>query len=94
VLGTGFRPDIARYPFLDRDLVRAVRSIDGYPVLNSGFESSVAGLYFLGAVAAGAFGPLLRFVAGAPFASCRVARHLVGADRVPVAVSGPALETA
>ena len=94
VLGTGFRPDIARYPFLDRDLVRAVRSVDGYPVLNGGFESSVAGLYFLGAVAAGAFGPLLRFVAGAPFASTRVARHLVGADRVPVAVSGPALETA
>ncbi|HEX3831632.1 MAG TPA: NAD(P)-binding domain-containing protein [Solirubrobacteraceae bacterium] len=94
VLGTGFRPDIARYPFLDRELVRAVRSIDGYPVLNGGFESSVAGLYFLGAIAAGAFGPLLRFVAGAPFASSRVARHLVGAGRVPVAVSGPALETA
>jgi NADPH-dependent 2,4-dienoyl-CoA reductase/sulfur reductase-like enzyme len=94
VLGTGFRPDIARYPFLDSELVRAVRSIDGYPVLNGGFESSVAGLYFLGAVAAGTFGPLLRFVAGAPFASSRVARHLVGADRARAAVTGPALETA
>jgi hypothetical protein len=93
VLGTGFRPDIARYPFLDPELVRAVRSIDGYPVLNRGFESSVAGLYFLGAIAAGTFGPLLRFVAGAPFASRRVARHLVGADRLPVAMTSPALET-
>jgi NADPH-dependent 2,4-dienoyl-CoA reductase/sulfur reductase-like enzyme len=94
VLGTGFRPDIVRHPFLDQELVRAVRSIDGYPVLNRGFESSVAGLYFLGAVAAGTFGPLLRFVAGAPFAASRVARHLVGADPLPTAVTAPALETA
>jgi FAD-dependent urate hydroxylase len=94
VLGTGFRIDVGHYPFLAPDLTRGVRTIDGYPVLNRGFESSVPGLYFLGSVAAGSFGPLLRFVAGAEFAAPRVARHLVGVNRSPAARSSPALETA
>jgi hypothetical protein len=36
--------------------------VDGYPRLDSGLESSVPGLHFLGATAAYSFGPLMRFV--------------------------------
>jgi FAD-dependent urate hydroxylase len=93
VLGTGFRPDILRYPFLAPELVRGVRSVNGYPVLNRWFECSVQGLYFLGTIAAGTFGPLVRFVAGAPFAAPRLASHLVGAGPAGAPHPTPALES-
>jgi len=77
LLGTGYKVDISQYPFLDCKLLAAVRQIDGYPHLNQGFESSVAGLHFLGAPAAWSFGPLMRFVAGTEFASRAVVRCIV-----------------
>jgi FAD-dependent urate hydroxylase len=64
LLGTGYRVDAARYPFLAPELVAGVRRIDGYPVLAPGFESSLPGLHFLGAPAAWSFGPIMRFVSG------------------------------
>src|SRR5258708_7560978 len=68
LLATGYRVDISRYPFLRERTLEAIRRIDGYPQLDSGFQSSVPGLHFLGAPAAWSFGPLMRFVAGAEFA--------------------------
>jgi hypothetical protein len=76
LLGTGYDVDISRYPFLSRDLVREVRQFDGYPMLSSGFRSSVPGLYFIGATAARSFGPLLYFVAGTEFAARRLSKDL------------------
>jgi hypothetical protein len=67
MFGTGYRVDIGRYPFLDAGLVRRVRTVDGYPVLRPGMESSVPGLHFLGAPGARSFGPIMRFVAGGWF---------------------------
>jgi hypothetical protein len=74
LLGTGFRVNIAQYPFLGPELVASIRQVDGYPQLTDSFESSVAGLHFLGAPAAWSFGPLMRFVAGAGFATRALAR--------------------
>jgi FAD-dependent urate hydroxylase len=79
VLGTGFRVDVQQHATLPSELKSGLGSINGYPVLTPWFESSVAGLYFLGAPAAATFGPLLRFVAGADFAARRIARHLASA---------------
>lgn len=76
LLATGFRVDIGRYPFLSDDLLRAVKQVDGYPCLSRTFESSVPGLYFLGAPAAWSFGPLLRFVAGTSWAARALARGI------------------
>jgi hypothetical protein len=64
LLGTGYQVSIARYRFLAPELVQAIRTVNGYPVLGRGFESSVPGLYFVGATAAYSFGPLCRFVIG------------------------------
>ncbi|MBY9074841.1 NAD(P)-binding domain-containing protein [Nocardioides sp. WL0053] len=64
LLGTGYRVDISRYPFLDPALAGAVQCVGGYPRLKVGMESSVSGLHFLGAPAAYSFGPIMRFVAG------------------------------
>jgi hypothetical protein len=62
ILGTGYRVDIRRYPFLDRQLADSVTTAGGYPILSRSFESSVRGLYFLGAPAAASAGPGMRFV--------------------------------
>jgi FAD-dependent urate hydroxylase len=64
LLGTGYRVDIARYPFLAPSLLARVRRVNGYPILGRGMESSVQGLHFVGAPAAWSFGPIMRFVSG------------------------------
>jgi thioredoxin reductase len=75
ILGTGYTVDITRYRFLSPDLVRGLDLQDGYPILKSGFLSSVPGLHFVGATAARTFGPLLYFVAGTEFTSKELAAH-------------------
>ena len=50
---------------------------DGYPVLASGFESSLPGLHFVGAPAAWSYGPLMRFVSGTWFASRTLSQAIV-----------------
>jgi hypothetical protein len=69
ILGTGYSVDISRYKFLPQAIVKQVQVFDGYPVLDSGFRSSLPGLHFIGAPAARTFGPLLYFVAGTEFSS-------------------------
>ena len=82
LLATGFRVEIGRYAFLPEDLLRLVNRIDGYPRLSRTFESSVPGLYFLGAPAAWSFGPLMRFVAGTEWAAQTLARGVEDRARV------------
>ena len=76
VLGTGYRVNVARYPFLSSNLVDRLELIDGYPRLDAGFESSLPGLHFLGAPAAWSFGPLMRFVAGTEFVSPALTKRI------------------
>jgi FAD-dependent urate hydroxylase len=73
LLATGYRVDIAKYEFLSPELFGEVASIAGYPRLERGCESSVPGLFFLGAPAAWSFGPLFRFVAGTRYAAISLA---------------------
>lgn len=77
LLATGYRIDVARYPFLAPQLLQALRRINGYPLLKNGFESSVAGLHFLGAPSAWSFGPLMRFVSGTEYTARSLARHVM-----------------
>jgi hypothetical protein len=74
LLATGFRVDVARYPFLSPSLLKRLRTVDGFPVLRRGLESSIPGLHFVGKPAAWSFGPLLGFVSGAEFASNELVR--------------------
>ncbi|PYT59389.1 MAG: hypothetical protein DMG46_09580 [Acidobacteria bacterium] len=77
LLATGYRVDISRYPFLTGQILESIRRINGYPQLDSGFQTSMPGLHFLGAPAAWSFGPLMRFVAGAEFASRAITRGIL-----------------
>lgn len=69
LLATGYCVDIARYNFLNSELVARIKRVNGFPCLSPYFESSVPGLHFVGAPAAWSFGPLMRFVAGVGYAA-------------------------
>src|SRR5262249_18844231 len=76
LLGTGSKPSVTQIVFLSNQIKDNVCSARGYPVLTGGFESSVPGLYFVGATAAYSFGPLCRFVAGTRFAAVALTRSI------------------
>jgi cation diffusion facilitator CzcD-associated flavoprotein CzcO len=78
IAATGYRADVSRLAFIDQTLQARISRVEGAPALNRHFESSVSGLYFVGAAAANSFGPLLRFAFGAKFAAKRVAARLAG----------------
>ena len=64
IAATGFRVDISRLPFLTEPVVAGIATVDGFPDLSRAGESTVPGLYFAGAAAAGSLGPSARFIAG------------------------------
>jgi Pyridine nucleotide-disulphide oxidoreductase len=76
LLATGYCVDIAKYEFLSPRLLGDIAREGGYPRLGKGFETSISGLYFVGAPAAWSFGPLFRFVAGAEYAAASLASAL------------------
>ena len=80
VAGTGYAVDIRDLPFLGSAIAAGIRLTGTAPSLSSRFETSVSGLYFVGTAAAFSFGPLLRFVCGAEFASRRVAAAVAAAE--------------
>ena len=57
-------------------LRRQIQTHNGSPVLNSWFESSVRGLYFVGFASLNSFGHRYRFVAGCKAAAPRVVRSI------------------
>ena len=64
IAGTGFHVDLDRLAYLPEDLRARIATFSGYPVLNRAGESTVPGLYFVGAAAAFGLGPSMRFIAG------------------------------
>lgn len=76
VLGTGYRVDLERYRFLDPQLCSAIRLKGSSPRLSRSLESSVPGLYFVGAPAAASAGPGFRFVSHSGFAARAITRNV------------------
>lgn len=90
MFGTGYKVDVARYPFLGERLVGEISRVDGYPVLTRGLQSSVPGLHFAGAPAAWSFGPIMRFVSGSWYSGRSIARAIAGrSSRRPARPAGP-----
>lgn len=81
LLATGVHVDIARCGILSQPLLEKVRTTDGSPVLGANMESSVPGLYFVGASAARSMGPIMRFVTGTWFAAPAVTAGITGRRR-------------
>jgi thioredoxin reductase len=78
IAATGYRIDLQRLPFLSQDIRLQLTTVENAPVLSSNFESSIPGLYFLGAAATNSFGPVMRFAVGSKFAAQCASRHLAG----------------
>jgi FAD-dependent urate hydroxylase len=76
LLGTGYTIDVSRYPFLPPEVSQRLDQANGFVKVNSGFESSVPGLHFLGAPSAWTFGPLMFFVCGTDFAARKLAAYV------------------
>jgi FAD-dependent urate hydroxylase len=76
LLATGYRVDTSKYEFLPPQLRARLQTVNGYPRLKRGLESSIAGLHFLGKSAAWSFGPLLCFVSGTEFAAKELVRSI------------------
>jgi thioredoxin reductase len=76
IAATGYKLDLLRYEFLAKDIRSRLECVDGTPVLSSSMESSVPGLYFMGAIASNSFGPVMRFAFGARFSAARIAQAL------------------
>jgi len=77
IAATGYKVDLHRLQFLSPAVRAGIRSVEDTPVLSSSFESSIPGLYFVGAASANSLGPLARFAFGAGFTSRRLSRRLV-----------------
>ena len=77
VAGTGFRIDPARLPFLPDRLRTRIATMNGFPVVTRAGESTVPGLYFVGAPAAVSLGPSARFIAGTHNTAAKVARSVI-----------------
>lgn len=73
ILATGYLVDINRLTMLHASLLSEIQTDRDIPILNSWFESSVPGLYFIGLTSLRNFGPLFRFVVGTKAAAKRVA---------------------
>ena len=65
ILATGYRVRVPALPYLARShLARDLYTVDGCPVLDEDFQSSIPGLFFTGFIAARDFGPFFGFVRG------------------------------
>lgn len=73
IAGTGFRIDLTRLPFLPEGLRARISTVNRYPVVTRAGESSVPGLYFVGAPTAVSIGPSARFIAGTHNMAAKVA---------------------
>ena len=79
IAATGYKVDLERLNFLDREIRSQINVVKGTPVLSSNLESSVPGIYFAGLAAASSFGPVMRFAFGAGFAARRITEAVVKA---------------
>jgi lysine/ornithine N-monooxygenase len=73
VVAAGYRFDTRGLAFLSAELRDGLRTVEGWPVLDRAFRSSVPGIRLVGFAAEQRFGPMSRFVEGTRFAAARVA---------------------
>jgi FAD-dependent urate hydroxylase len=75
VFATGYKATLANVPYL-RAVISDIAVVDGFPVLDENFESSVPGLYFSGFAASRDFGPFFGFTKACPAAATLIVDRL------------------
>ena len=79
VFATGYKSDLPRVPYLEA-LAGSIQVVDGFPVLDEAFQTSIARLYVAGFASTRDFGPFFGFTKGCPAAATLIVddmlRHL------------------
>jgi FAD-dependent urate hydroxylase len=75
IFATGYKATLANVPYL-RAVISDIAVVDGFPVLDENFESSVPGLYFSGFAASRDFGPFFGFTKACPAAATLIVDRL------------------
>jgi FAD-dependent urate hydroxylase len=76
VFATGYRVDLPRVPYLNGFAGR-LEVVDGFPVLDEAFQSSISGLYITGLASTRDFGPFFGFTKGCPTAATLIVDDLL-----------------
>jgi cation diffusion facilitator CzcD-associated flavoprotein CzcO len=76
VFATGYKVDIPRVPYLNGFAGR-LEVVDGFPVLDEAFQSSIPGLYITGLASTRDFGPFFGFTKGCPTAATLIIDDLL-----------------
>ena len=76
VFATGYKANLPSVPYLG-GLVDKVDLVDGFPVLDEAFQSTIAGLYITGFAATRDFGPFLGFTKSCPAAATLIVESLL-----------------
>jgi cation diffusion facilitator CzcD-associated flavoprotein CzcO len=76
VFATGYKADLPAVPYLS-GFAGKLEVVDGFPVLDEAFQSSIAGLYITGFAATRDFGPFFGFTKGCPAAATLIVDDLL-----------------
>ncbi len=82
ILATGYKPNMQNVAFLDRATLRdSLGTVDGFPALDTEFQTNHKNLYITGLAATHAFGPFFGFTVACPVAA-KIIGDTVGGKRV------------
>jgi len=76
VFATGYKADLPRVPYLD-GVIGDIEQVDGMPVLDESFQTSLPGFYVTGFAATRDFGPFFGFTKACPAAATIIVDDLV-----------------
>jgi cation diffusion facilitator CzcD-associated flavoprotein CzcO len=76
VFATGYKVDLPRVPYLN-GLAGGIEMVEGFPVLDEAFQSSISGLYITGFASTRDFGPFFGFTKGCPTAATLIVDDLL-----------------
>jgi hypothetical protein len=81
ILATGYRPNMDHVAFLDRSMIlNPLKTVEGYPCLDTEFQTNLPGLYVTGLAATRDFGPFFGFTVGCPVAARIIGEKVIRSD--------------
>jgi FAD-dependent urate hydroxylase len=79
ILATGYQPNMYNVAFLDRvTILDPLETVEGYPVLDTEFQSNLPNLYVTGLAATRDFGPFFGFTVACPAAAKIIGEQVAG----------------
>lgn len=78
ILATGYKPNMQNVAFLDRaTILDPLATVEGFPALDTEFQTNLPGLYVTGLAATRDFGPFFGFTVACPVSAKVVGEHVI-----------------